>query len=951
MMKLRNLLIASLAIAACGPKPSPTSQPVSKPPTAHVEPATREPVLPLSTAVKRGVLSNGLTYYVLPHGKPEKRAFLWLAVNAGSVQEDDEQRGLAHFVEHMAFNGTKRFPKQDLVNYLESIGMKFGPDLNAYTSFDETVYQLQVPTDDPALVAKGFDILRDWAADVSFDPAEVDKERGVVLEEWRLGRGAQQRLLDKLIQVVFGESRYAKRLPIGLPAILEKAPRDTLARFYKDWYRPDLMAVIAVGDFADAAAIEKQIAAKFGDLARPATPRPRMEAGIPAATGTRIASETDRELPISVVGVGNLIAARPEATASDFRRLLSEQLYQQMLNERMQSIARRSDAPFATAAVVIQNVTRQVDAFARFAVVKNDDAEGALRSLFTEVLRVERHGFTQSELDRAKTIMLRNYEQGVTTAATRSSRDLTAELVRNFLEREFVIGPDAERDLAVAVLPKVTLAELNTLARSFGGAENRVIVLAGPDGKPLPAQPRVLALVDAVGGATIEPWKDLPVTAELMKPPAWPGTVSKESKIDALGVTEWTLANGVRVIIKPTDFEQDAVVIAGSSPGGLAVAAPRDFGHARFAADIATAGGVGELDADSLGKALAGKRVLVTAEIGEVTEMIEGSGSARDLETILQLIHLRMTAPRRDEQAFTVWKTNLVEALTNQARSPDAEFAKKSAAVLWQRHARRKPPEPAEVKQVDLDKAIGFYRDRFGDASDFTFVIVGAVDLAKLRPLVEAYLGSLPGAGRKEKEGDAGARRVPGVVKQTWNLGQDPDKARAQLLFHGDEAWTRDKERDMFILGQVVAIRLREVLREDLGGVYGVGAGGSIARSPRQERQFSIQFGCAPKAVDKLLGATFTELEAIGKSGIGATYLDKVKQGFVRERETSMRTNGFWIDWLARSARFADDPSLVLDPAPVLARMTSDHVKAAAARYLDRKRAYQAVMLPAAPPK
>jgi hypothetical protein len=315
MMKLRNLLIAALVIAACGPKPAPSSQPPAPAPATRVEPAAREAALPLWTAVKRGVLPNGLTYYVLPHGKPEKRAFLWLAVNAGSTQEDDDQRGLAHFVEHMAFNGTRRFPKQDLVNYLEGIGMKFGPDLNAYTSFDETVYQLQVPTDDPALVGKGFDILRDWAADVTFDAVEVDKERGVVLEEWRLGRGAQQRLADKLIQVVFGESRYAQRLPIGLPKILEQAPRDTLVRFYKDWYRPDLMAVIAVGDFADVAAIEKQIVAKFGDLAKPATPRPRPSAGVPAATGTRIASESDRELPISAVGVGNLTEQRRDDLA------------------------------------------------------------------------------------------------------------------------------------------------------------------------------------------------------------------------------------------------------------------------------------------------------------------------------------------------------------------------------------------------------------------------------------------------------------------------------------------------------------------------------------------------------------------------------------------------------------------------------------------------------------
>jgi len=945
-MKLRNLLIALAVVVACGPKPAPVPH---HPPDLHGLPVNDPPAdaLPMWTAVRRGVLPNGLTYYVLPHGKPEKRADLWLAVNAGSTQEDDDQRGLAHFVEHMCFNGTKRFPKGDIVNYIESIGVKFGADLNAYTTFDETVYQLQVPTDDPKLVDRGFDILRDWAGDVTFDPVEVDKERGVVLEEWRLGRGFQQRLLDKLIAIVFGDSRYAKRLPIGLPEVIQKAPRDKLVRFYKDWYRPDLMAVVAVGDFGDTAAIEKEIVAKFSDLQNPAKERPRPSPGAPAAGGTRVAIETDRELPVSLVAVGNVVAHRPNATRQDFRRALSEQLYQLMLNERMQTISRRPDAPFAAAGVIIQNLTREVDAFARFAVVKNDDAEGALRSLFAEILRVERHGFVQSELDRARAVLTRNFEQAVTEAATRDSRDFTTELVRNFLSHEFVIGAEREREVANQLLPKITLDELDKLAASFGGAENRVIVLAGPDGKPLPDKAKVLALVGKVGSDKIEPWKDVPAVTTLMEPPAWPGTVAKESKIPELEVTEWTLGNGVRVIVKPTTYERDAVTIAGSSPGGLATADGRTFPHARFAAEIAETGGVGELDADALGKALAGKHVSVRAEIGEVVDTVDGSGSARDLETILQLVHLKMTAPRRDEQAFGVWKTNTIEALTNQARSPDIEFARQTQRVLWQKNPRHQLPEPGDVKQVDLDKALDFYRARFADAGDFTFVIVGAVDLAKLKPLVEAYLGSLPAGKTREKEKDIGARRVPGVVKKTWKLGQDQAKAQVQLMFHGDEAWTRDKERDMSILGDVLSIRLREVLREDLSGVYGVGARGTISRSPRQERVFQIRFGCAPDAVDKLVDAAFAEIAKLAKNGIDASYLEKVKQTFIRERETAMRTNQYWVDWLARSARYGDDPKLVLDPAPVLARMTSDRIKAAAARFLDRRRLFEAVMLPA----
>jgi len=305
-----------------------------------------------------------------------------------------------------------------------------------------------------------------------------------------------------------------------------------------------------------------------------------------------------------------------------------------------------------------------------------------------------------------------------------------------------------------------------------------------------------------------------------------------------------------------------------------------------------------------------------------------------------------MSAPRKDVQAFNVWKTNTLDGLGKQEASPDFQFERRYQEALWQKHPRHKIPSQADVKAVDLDKALTFYRERYSNAADFTFVVVGVVDLATLKPLVEAYLGSLPGTAKREKEVSDGAKRVASVSKQSWNLGQDQDKARVQILLHGDEAWSRDKERDMFILSSIASIRLREVLREDLGGVYGVGANGRLQRSPGQERAFSIVFGCAPNAVDKLINAAFAELDAIAKNGIGATYLEKVKQTFIRDREVSMRTNRYWVDWLGRAAWYADDPAIVLDPKAVLDRITSDNVKASAVKYLDRKKMFQAVMLP-----
>jgi zinc protease len=957
-------LVALVAVlgAACGGGAAPPAHPAEAPATAGppaapaTSPAPPDPdaaALPLWPEVKHGKLANGLTYYVLKHGKPEHRAFLWLAVNAGAVQEDDDQRGLAHFDEHMAFNGTRRFPKAEIINYLEKIGMRFGADLNARTAFDDTLYQLEVPTDKPAYLDKGLDILHDWAGDVSYDPAEVDKERGVVKEEWRLGRGAQQRLFDKQVPVLFKGSRYAERLPIGLPEILDKAPRDRLVKFYKDWYRPDLMAVIAVGDFDDVGAIEREIQAKFGDLKNPAGARARPPAGVPVADGTRISIETDRELPSTQVSVYNVMPHRGESSRRDFRRILAEEVYQSILNDRFAMIGRRPDAPFANAGTQIESPTREVDAFVREARAKAGQAEAALDSLFTEVLRVEQHGVAQSELDRARVILTRFYEQSEVDDATSDSRTFTREFSRNFFEGEFMIGRKAEAALAREMLPTITLAEMNELGKSFGGADNRVILIEGPapgakDAKanPLPSRERVLAIIDEVAHRKIDPWEDKAVTAKLMEHAPKPGKIVKEVVRSDVGVTEWTLSNGVHVVIKPTDFQADQIALLGTSPGGVAIAGDKAFASARFADDIAELGGVGEFDADDLGKLLAGKHASASAQIGETTESIQARASGRDLETMFQLVHLEMTAPRKDDRAIGVWRGNLKEQLMNRLRVPEVQFSIQSQAVLFKNNPRRKPVDPGDLDKLDPAKAFAFYKDRFGDATDFTFVVVGAFEPAQLKPLVETYLASLPAKGRKEKEKDLGIRRVKGVVKQAWMLGQEP-KARVQMLFHGDEAWTRDKDRDLFILSQVLQIRLREVLREDKGGVYGVGVFGGLARAPHQERNFSITFGCDPLRVTELINAVFDEIAALQKDGIGADYLEKIKQTFTREREVQLRNNQFWVGWLSSAYTYGDDPALVLDLGQMTARMTTDNVKAAAKRYLDPKQFFEPVLLPA----
>jgi zinc protease len=902
--------------------------------------------LPLWPKVRRGVLPNGMTYYVMKHGKPEGRAMFWLAVNAGSVQEDDDQRGLAHFDEHMAFNGTKRFPKDAIVKYLETIGMKFGADLNAYTTWDQTVYQLEVPTDKPEFMGKGLDILRDWAGDVTYDPAEVAKERGVVKEEWRLGRGAQMRLFDKHAKVLYKGSRYADRITIGLPEILDKAPVDALKRFYKDWYRPDLMAVIAVGDF-DPDKVEAEIKAKFGDLKEPANPRKRPTGGVPPANGTRVSIETDREMPQTVVMIENLIAHRPEASKRDYRRLLAEQLYTNVLNERLMTLARAADAPFMFAATQISDGegTRDLDSFTRFAVAKQGKADDTLRVLLTEARRIEKHGITAGELERARTEMLRSYEQLADTEATRDSRQFTDEITRHFFEGELMVGSEMERKLALELVPKLTLAELNQLGASFGGENGRVILLSGPDGKPLPTKERVNDIVAEVTKANIEAWEDAAPTQALMEKTPTPGKILQETKNDKVGVTIWKLSNGARVIVKPTDFENDNVLLAAASPGGEATVKDSDYNNARWADQIVDLGGVGNFDTETLHRMLAGKRATVGTTIDETEEEIHGSASAKDVETMMQLLYLRTTAPRKDVEQFNVWKANFKEQLENAKRSPEFQYARESQKALWHDALRREPPEASDFDKVDIDKALAFYKNRFGDFTDFTFVIVGSVKLEELKPLVETYLASLPGKGRKEKEKDLKIRKVKGVVKKEYKLGTEP-KASVSIEMHGPQKWTRNDDRDMSILSSVLAIKLRETLREDMGGVYGVRARGRISRSPWQERDFTVSFGCDPARVDELVKAVFASVDKLKKEDVDAGTLDRVKQTFIRGRETELRENDFWLGWLSSAYKYGDDPALVLDTTPVVERMTPANVKAAAKKFLDTKQYFEAVMLP-----
>jgi len=947
MRLLSAAAIAVLCMHGCASAPGP-AQPSGAPVTAATSAAPAavaelDRPLPLDTRVTLGKLENGLTYYVLPHRKPEKRAQFWLAVNAGSVQEDDDQRGLAHFVEHMGFNGTKRFPKQELVAFLEGVGVRFGADLNAYTSFDETVYMLQVPTDKPELVGKAIAVLRDWAGGMSFDPSEVEKERGVVLEEWRLGRGARMRIFDKQAPVLFKGSKYANRIVIGKPEIIQRAPREALVRYYKDWYRPDLMAVVAVGDFA-APDIVERVKSEFADLPRPTQPRPRALIEVPAHDKTLVTIETDPEMPTASVAVLSKVAHRSELSARDYRRSVAELLFHTMVNARLDELRRMPDSPFLFASSSSGEFVRSADVFRQTAGVKENAVEQAFQTLLEEVLRIQRHGFVASELERAKSDVLRQFQQAVLERDKQDGREFAAEIVRNFLEQEAMPGREAELVLVEKFLPTYTLAELNGLARSSGEG-SRVIAVTGPSKMKTPTADALLAIAKNIDARNIAPYQDAVASTPLMDNPPKPGRIVETKAVPELGLTEWKLQNGVRVVVKPTDFENDAVRMAAFSPGGHSLVKDADFESARFADSIVGETGIGPFDVVKLRKLFAGKIVSVRAHVGELDEGFSGRAAPADLELMFQLIHLGFTAPRHDESAFKAWRARELENARNRRLSPEASFYEDMLLFSSQNHRRRQPTTPELLEKVELDKAISIYKQRFAEASDFTFVFLGNIELERLKTLAETYLGSLPSKGRKERWRDVGVFWPKGVQTKTVLRGSEP-KSLVLLTFHGAERWSRDAENDMRTLGEVLSIRLREVLREDMGGVYGVRAGGNISRRPRQEYSFSVAFGCSPDSVDKLRQTVFDEIKAIQDKGIGAEYITKVKEKRRRAHETDLKENSFWEHELVRAYTFGDDPRLIPDITPELESISSDRLRAAAKKYLAAKQYVLGVLKP-----
>ena len=905
--------------------------------------------LPLDPAVRTGKLPNGLTYYIRRNTEPKNRVVLYLVNKVGSILESEDQRGLAHFMEHMSFNGTTHFPKNDLVDYLQKNGVRFGADINAYTSFDETVYELPIPSDKPDVLKNGIQIVRDWAQDATLDPVEIDKERGVVLEEKRLGKGASERMRRIYWPIILNDSRYAERIPIGLDTVLNHFKPATIRRFYHDWYRPDLQAVIVVGDI-DVDQMERTIKEKFSDLKNPASERVRPKYTVPLTGKDHFVAITDKEMTSTEVEVLIKHKALPLKTDADYRNSLMQELFNQMIGQRYGELARQSDPPFVQGSAGIGDFMGGLDLYDASMMARPGEVEKGFKAMWRETVRVKRFGFTQSELDRAKASYLSAMEAELKEKDKTQSESYVKEYQQYFLKGEAAPGIEKEYALTQTDLPGITLTEVDALAGKYVTATDRDILLLAPekDRAQLPDSATVTGWLRAVEAEDLQPYKDEMSAKPFLSSEPVPGKITADEQDTALHVTQLTLSNGVKVVLKPTDFKNDQILFNSFAPGGTSLYPDADYQSAVNAAGIIAAGGAGNYNVTELEKYLAGKQISVRPYIGERTEGVSGSATPKDLESALQLVYAYFTEPRKDEDVFKSIIGRSEASLANRGNDPNSVFGDTVSAILGNYNVRRTGPTLEKLHQIDLDKAFSMYKERFSDASGFTFTFVGSIDVATIRPLLEKYLGALPATHAGEQAKDLGIHIPAGQLTKIVYKGTEP-KATVYLVFSGTFDYSAENRVRLDALKEALQIRLIQRLREDESGVYSPGVRVNMGKLPQARYTFIINFGCAPENADKLVASALDEVGKLRTTGPLQENVDKWRAEDRSARETQLKTNSWWMSYLSGQLENGEDLHQLNGYSTIVDGITPAALKEAAVKYLSGDNYIRMELLPEAP--
>jgi zinc protease len=870
-------------------------------------------IIPLDPAVTTATLPNGLKYYVRKNGRPEKRVMLQLVVKAGSVDETDAQLGLAHFLEHMGFNGSKRFKPGELIATFESTGARLGPHVNAQTGFDDTIYMFQLPTDRPEIVEKGMQALADFAGGMTLDPKEIEKERGVVIEEWRGGLGAGSRLRDQQIPVLFHQSKYAERLPIGKPEILKSFPPTELRAFYTKWYRPDRMAVVAVGDM-EPAALEALIKKEFGPLAKPAAAAPERNYPVPLPPAVLAKMATDAEATQSSVSIVRKRPSQRQDRVLDYRRSLVNSLASEMINERFDEISRKPDAPFLSAAAYGGSLSPTVDTFTLGASVQEGKIEPGLVALEVEANRVEKYGFGPGELERARKWTLASYDRAFAEREKTESGSYVQEYVNNFLEGEPSPGIAYEHKLVQALVPTITADEVTTAAKSAFADVSRVILAVSPQ-KPdvkVPTEAQLKAAVTTADSVAVTAWADTASTAALLEKVPDPAKVTDRREIPELGVTVVRLSNGVEAWLKPTDFKNDQVLFSFVASGGSSLQAPDKFIEAQLATGQVELSGAGGHRAIDLPKLTAGKIAAAQPFISLSSHGIQGSSTPANIETALQLLHIKFTAPGDDPEAFALIKRQLQAAVMNRLSSPNAVYGDKLGEVNTMKHYTSKPLTVERVESLDRAAMVSFYRERFSNAADFTMFMVGTFKVDDVVPLIARYVGSLPSTGKMTSRfKDVGITFPSKSERVRVEKGKEP-KSQTVISFYAEPPIEENEQTRVEAATEVLEIALRDILREELGETYGVSVGLSQSLPQRGGGSIGVSFGGAPDKIDSMVDRVVKEIQRLQKEGPSADLTNRAKETARNAYEVSRKQNGYWLTRLQSAKLLGRDPALIL---------------------------------------
>ncbi|HBL74454.1 MAG: peptidase M16 [Bacteroidetes bacterium GWF2_42_66] len=852
---------------------------------------------PVDPEVKIGKLPNGMTYYIRHNEEPKDRASFYIIQNVGALLENDNQNGLAHFLEHMAFNGTQHFEGKGIINFLEKNGVAFGRNINAYTAFDQTVYNLSdVPTTKEGLADSCLLVLHDWSHYLLLTEEEIDAERGVITEEWRTRRNAAFRLRSQFFPVLLKGSKYAVRDVIGDLDVIKNFEYKTLRDFYHSWYRTDLQAIAIVGDIS-VDEIEAKVKKLFSEIPAVENAPVRESYPIPEHDEDYYVLATDKEASQTAIQILTLIPNKDEKekNLNDLRLQLVHSLFNSMFNQRISELLQKGTPPFITGTSSIGGFLRGYDVYTIGVTAKPNQEDIALEAILIENERVKRFGFTGSELERAKTNYLARLESSYKQKDKIDNDSYISNYVEHFILKDDIPSFDFEYDFSKKMIPTISVEEIAVLSKEWMKEQNRTIIITGPseDARHL-TEAETKAIIAKVKSMPVEPYVDVATSSSLISGELKGSKIVKTKKLDQFDAVEWTLANGAKVIFRKADFEKDQVTLSSFSPGGNSLLDDKYVESASVLGAFVGNYGLGDFDAITLRKMLTGKKVSVNTNIGTLTEGISGSGTPKDFETMLQLVYLSFEKPRFDLNAHNAYMARYKAYVANMANNPQKIMQDSLSMILTNYHPRTRIFNVDLLDKVDFAQIEEIYRSRIKDASDFTFIIVGNIDETEVKPLVEKYIGSLTDIDRKEQWKDLGIEMPEGKTHKDISIKMETPKSNVNLAYSAGLKYTPWNNMALSIISGILKLRYTESIREKEGGTYGVSVKMDLSHYPKPEASANITFDCDPEKADHLKSLVYGEIDKIIAEGPTQVDLDKTIENIRKSREQSKQHNNYW---------------------------------------------------------